>query len=341
MPVVMDNLSKAAAMLICLGVDRAAQVLAHLSPQEVQLLADQMAQIGRVAPQVRADLVDDLLERYDHAQLQEAAGGLEFVHRLLSQLFGEERASLVLEQLSQNTSPRPFRRLRGVEAQRLLAILSHEHPAVIALVLYYLPREKAAQVISGLADAAREDVVMRLANLSTPMPQMVARLEQLLLQKLSDTRGAEEGGEQDFASVTGARALVEIMSRSTPAVERRVYEFLQERDPALADEVRKTMFVFEDLLRLDPRDVQVILRALTAHDLALALKNASDALRDLIFTNVSENFAKTIREELELLGPVRVRQIEEAQQLVVESARRLAEEGTIRLCSGDDEDVVL
>ncbi len=129
MSVVMDNLSKAAAMLICLGVDRAAQVLAHLSPQEVQLLADQMAQIGRVSPQVRAELVDDLLERYSQAQMQEAAGGLDFVHRLLSQLFGEERASLVLEQLSQNTSLRPFRRLRGVEAHRLLAILSNEHPA--------------------------------------------------------------------------------------------------------------------------------------------------------------------------------------------------------------------
>ncbi len=341
MPVLMDNLSKAAAMLVCLGVDKSAQVLSHLSPQEVQLIADQMAQIGRITMHTRGELVNDLLDRYGRAEVEDSVGGLDFVHRLLSQLFGEERASMVLEQLSQSASARPFRRLRNVEAHRLLEVLSHEHPAVIALVLYYLPRERAGQVIAGLSDTTRQDVVMRLVNLSTPMPQMVARLEQLLLQKLSDSRGSEEGAEQGLDRITGARALVEIMSRSNPAIERRVYEFLQEKDPALAEEVRKTMFVFEDLLRLDPRDVQVILRQLTAHDLAVSLKNAGDEMRALIFNNVSENFAKTIREELELLGPTRLSQVEEAQQLVVEAARRMAEEGTVQLWASEESDMVV
>lgn len=341
MPVIMDNLSKAAAMLVCMGIDKSAQVLAHLSPQEVQLLADQMTQIGRISNEARSELITDLLDRYGRAQLEDSVGGMDFVHRLLAQLFGEERASLVLEQLSQNTSSRPFKRLRNVEAHRLLEVLSHEHPAVIALVLYYIPRERAAQVIAGLSDATRQEVVMRMVHLSTPMPQMVSRLEQLLLQKLSDSRGSEEGSEQGFDRITGARALVEIMSRSNPAIERRVYEFLQEKDPALAEEVRKTMFVFEDLQRLDPRDVQVILRQITAHDMALSLKNAEDDMRNLVFNNVSENFAKTIREELELLGPTRLSQVEEAQQLVVEAARRLAEEGTVHLWAGDDADMMV
>lgn len=334
------NIQKAAGILVCLGIERAAQVLAHLSYDEVQLLASQMAHTGRINGPLREELLGELQRRYaSESFLESASGGLPFVQRLLAQIFGDERAALVLEQLAEQKTARPFSTLRSVDAHRILDLIASEHPSIIALVLYYLPREKAAVVMAGLADNVRHEVVMRLVSLQTPIPHMVARLEHLLAQRLSDATG-EEDSDRDVGSVTGSRALVEILGRADPSVERRVYEFLQERDPALAEEVRKSMFVFEDIARLDPRDLQKVLREISSRDIALALKTAADELKELVFTNVSENVSKTIKEELEYIGSVRVSQVEEAQQKVVSTVRHMAEEGTISMRPADDEELV-
>jgi flagellar motor switch protein FliG len=337
MAVPYTSLEKAAALLVCLGVEKAAQVLGHLSYDEVQMLASQMAHTRRIPRETKLELIGELRERYKTAEMESSVGGINFVERLLSQTFGEERAAMVMEQLTQRKGRRPFSSLRAAEAHRILDIIATEHPSVIALVMYYLPRDKAAQVLAGLPVDVRHEVVMRLVSLQQPMPHVVARLEQLLSQKLSDARSDDEEGERDFGAVTGARTLVEILGRADPNVEERVYEFLQERDPALAEEVRKSMFVFADIANLDTRALQLVLRELSSQELALALKSAGDDLRELVFGNVSENFAKTLREELELLGPVRVSQIEQAQQKVVATVRSLAEQGVITIVREEEE----
>lgn len=335
-----SNVEKAAAFLVSLGIDRAAAVLSHLDYEEVQVIARQMAHIRKIPGEQRRVLLEELQQRCGSVGIGAADGGYSFLQRLLAETFGEERAMLVLDQLSQTKAMRPFSSLRAVDPHRILDILAGENPGVIALVLYYLPRDKSAQVLAGLPDALRHEVVMRMVNLKTPQQQIVARLEQILSQKLSDTRGDDEDGERDIGTVTGARALVEILGRADPNVERRVYEFLQERDPVLAEEVRKSMFVFEDVSRLDARSMQLVLRELSSQEIALSLKSATEEIRNLVFSNVSENAAKSIREELELLGPVRVSQVEEAQQKVVSTVRRMVDAGTITLQLGEEEELI-
>jgi len=272
--------------------------------------------------------------------LLSTSGGMEFVHRLLAQTFGAERAGTVLEQLTQRRGTRPFAILKTVEARRILDVIAPEHPCIIALVLYYLPRDKAAQILSSLVEDVRHEVVMRLVNMQMPNPQMVSRLEELLAEKLADSMVGGEDRDHDFGNVTGARTLVEILGRVDPVVEKRIYSFLQEHDPALAEEVHKSMFVFEDIMRLDQRVLQLVLRELSSQEVAFALKGAAEELKALIFSNVSENSARTICEELELMGPVRASQVEEARQKVVATVRALAEAGTINLAETEAEEMI-
>lgn len=335
----LNGLEKAASVLVCMGVERSAQVMAHMSNDEVKLLAEQMARIGRISGDTRRQLLTDFQDRYNRGYYDAAIGGLPFVQRLLSELFGEERASFVMDQLTQSRGGgRPFRSLRVVDASRLLTALVSEHPGVIALVLYYLPRDKAGQILVGLPDAIRQETVMRLVNLQAPVPQVVTRLEQLLAQKLSDLHSAEAVTERESGKLAGTRALVEILGKSHPGVEKSVYQFLLEREPDVANEVRKSMFVFEDITRLDSRSQQLLWREVSVQEAALALKNAPESLRTLVYNHVSSNVAAMITEELELLGPVRTSQVETAQQNVVATVRRLIEEGTITLNAPDSEE---
>lgn len=333
-----SNLEKAAGMLICLGIDKAAQVLSYLSQEEVQILASQITRMGRISGESRRMLIAELRERYRKGGWSIDPGGLEYVRQLLTETFDAERAEMLIEQLMQSNTSRPFASLRRVDARRILDVIANEHPSIIALVLYYLPREKAAQVICGLPEARRNEAVMRLANMQTPVPHMVAHLEQLIMQRLSESHGDTGDEDVDVGNVTGARTLVEILGRTDSKVEHGIYNFLQERNPSLAEEVRKSMFVFEDISRLEPRALQTLLREMSPQELALAMKKSSDELKEAIFNNVSENAAKMIREEQEMMGPVRLSMVEEAQQKVVSTARRLADEGIIELISGEKEE---
>jgi flagellar motor switch protein FliG len=337
----LTNIEKAAAILVSLGVEKAAQVLAHLTYDQVQLLASQMVHTGRITPETREELCEELVEKYSNSLGDDAVGGLAFVQRILSETFGNDRASLVMEQLMPNKSGKPFMSLRSADPPKIMDVLAGENPAVIAIVMYYLPRDKAAHILAGLADGIRDEVVLRLINMDTPVPQMVSRLDELLTRKLAEIQsGDEETREKDIGKVSGARTLVEILGQAHPSVEKRTYEFLQTKDPELAEEVRKSMFVFEDINKLLPKDVQQVVRELTNQEIAISLKTASDDLKKLVFANVSENTAKMIAEEISLMGPIRVSTVEETQQKVVATVRRLAEEGLINMhvsAGGDDE----
>lgn len=319
------KLKKAAEILMCLGQQTAKEVLAYLPEEDARAILPHLMQQPPISQESRGVLLDELRTRYTHHDLRELSGPI---------------AKLDSGRPARSTGE-PFETLRDVDANRLLEVVANEPPNIIVLLLYYLPRDKAAAVLSGLTDAVRSEAVMRLANLRTPTPLMVSRLEHLITQKLSDASDDPESSEREIEEVTGARTLVEILGLANPSVERRVYEFLQEKDPALAEDVRKQMFVFEDIVHLDARSLQIVLRELTAQELALSLKGATPQLRDSILSNVSDNFGKAIQEEFDLLGPVRLSTVEEAQQSLAAAVRRLVEEGTITIRRNDDDDVLV
>ena len=331
MGVQMKNVDKAAGMLMCLGVDKAAQVLAHLTQEEIQQLMGKIAKMQRLNSALRDDLLVELHERYERGVAEETVGGIDYVQKLLTEAFDEERAGVFLEQLQPTKAARPFNGLRNADARRIVDVIANEHPRIIALVLYYLPREKAVQVMAGLPKPVRQEAVLRLVNIQPAAPHMIASLEQMLMQRLAEMHSDAQDETVDTGKVTGTDILVDIITRSEHSVERDIYTFLQERDPELAEEVRRAIFVFEDIGRLEPRALQLVLRELSSQEIALALKTAADELKEMIFENVSENASKMIKEELEMLGRVRVSVVEEAQQKMIDATRRLADAGTIEL----------
>lgn len=337
----MKNLDKAAGMLVCLGIDKAAQVLAHLSQDEIQLLAGKIAQMQHIGSDTRKHLLVELKDRYAEGGFSIDPGGIEYVRKLLTETFDGERAEMLLDQLMKSGSSRPFNTFRRIDARRIIGVISNEPPHIVALVLYYLPRDKSAQVLAGLPTQLRQEAVMRLVNIQFPSPHMVSHLEQLLLQRLSEMHGENEEDDVDVGMMTGTRMLVEILTCADHSVERGIYNFLVERDPELADEVRKSIFVFEDIAKLEPRAIQTILREVSSQEIALSLKTASEDFKKMVFSNLSENAAKMAREEVDVLGPVRISIVEEAQQKIIEVVRKLADEGTIDMRASDNEEVLV
>jgi len=332
-----SNLEKAAAIIISLGPEKAGQVLSRLSFGEAQLLATQVARIVQPGDDERREILEGLRERAQSpiAQLT-SAEGLRTMRTELAQTFGETQAGQIIEQFARHKEPPPFYILGKAEVNRIIEVLSPEHPGVIALVSSFLPCNKAAQMLAGLTETCRQQVVLQLANLQPPRKQVVDRLEELLTLRLADVIAGRKVNKDEEEGPAGHRVLVEILQQVEPAVEKRIYDFLIEQNPELAEEVRKSMFIFEDIAKMEQRALQTVLREVPGQELALALKGAPEELLDLVYNNVSENAAKMIREELELLGPVRVSQVEEARQKVVATVRRLADEGAIELRGEDN-----
>jgi flagellar motor switch protein FliG len=341
------KLEKVAALLSCLGDAVAQEVLAYLDPPTAVAVAERLGQLPPLPPESQTTLLAEFMTSYARAAIlplpaapapASIAAAPPAPGVPTAPTHGAPAAP------GNPESPHsavPFAALFDIDPHRLLEAVAMEPGSVIALLLYFLPREQAGILLSGLTDATRQEVVLRLANIQTPTPQVVARLERLLLERLNETTDVENEASRDLGAMTGARALVEILGRSTPDVEARVFEFLQDHDPALADEVRKQMFVFEDIVTLDGRSLQILLREMSPQELALSLKGTTPELQSCVFGNVSENFAKSIQEEAELMGAVRMSLVEEARAKLVATLRRLVEEGTITIASSQSEELVV
>ena len=228
----------------------------------------------------------------------------------------------------------PFEFLRRTEASQILNVIANEHPQTIALILAYLPSETAAQVVSSLPDDVQSDVAMRIALMDRTAPEVIREIERVLERKLSSVI------TQDFTSAGGLRSLVDLLNQVNRTTERTIVEALEEQNPELADEVRRMMFLFEDITVLDDRSIQQVLREVDTKELTMALKGVGADVQDAILRNMSERAATNIREELEFMGPVRVKQVEEAQQKVVAVIRRLEEAGTIVIIRGGEDQLV-
>lgn len=325
---------KAAIFLIALGPELAAQVYKNLDDSMIEMLTIEIASIRRVEPELKTEVLKEAQEIL-MAREYISQGGVEYARALLEEALGPDRAQEVLRRVTASLQVRPFDFVRHSDPQQLLGFIQGEHPQVIALILSYLEPEQSAQVLSGLSPSVQAEVARRIAKMDRIAPDVLREVERVLERKLSTVAG------QDFTLAGGVDSIVEIINRVDRGTEKNIMEGLEERDPELAEEIKKRLFVFEDILSLDDRSLQRALREVDMKDLALALKGASEELRQKFFKNMSHRAAEMLREDMEYMGPVRVRDVEEAQQKVVNVVRALEEAGEIIISRGGEEELIV
>lgn len=322
---------KAAVLLLWMGREHAARVLRNMRETEVTQI---MAEIARMRS-VDADTVQQVLEEFSvtaEARHQMATGGVEVARELLEESVGAQKANEIFEQLSLAFVAAPFEFLRRADPRQVLRFLQDEHPQTIALVLAHMHPDGAAMVLSGLNEQLQRDVAVRVATMDQTSPEIIAVVEANLERRLSSLLQ-----QTDLSSAGGVKTLVEMLNRADRATERLIFEGLENFDEELADEVRSQMFVFEDIVTLDDRSVQLILRQVDTKDLAMALKGVRPEVRDKIMSNVSQRAGENLRDEMERLGKVRLKAVEEAQGGIVRVLRALEEAGQIVLTRSADE----
>lgn len=324
------------AAILILQLDRAAssRVLNELSDSEIEDLAAEIARAGEVPAEVSAAVLKEfgILQASGDTVVR---GGIEQSRALLLGALGEGRAGAILERLSTTMFDLPFKFLQHADARQLLNFISDEHPQTIALVLAHVPAPLASKVLAGLSADLQADVAHRIATMESTSPDIIHAIEANLERRMASLMVPS-----DLSTVGGVQPLVEIINRADRGTEKLILEGLEERDPELAEEVRSRMFLFEDLVNLEDRAVQLVLRQVEVANLAIALKGVAPVVHTKIMNNMSERAAATLAEEIELLGPVRVQSVEEAQTEVVRVIRELEESGQIVVARGDAEEFV-
>jgi flagellar motor switch protein FliG len=329
----LNGTQKAALLLIQLGKEQAGRVMAQLDEAEIEELTTEIARLERVD----ARMADEVLEEFYDAAVGgpgfSGRGGLTFAQQVLEASVGRERAAGMLERLATTLQGQPFEFLQYADARQVVGLLTGEHPQTIALVLAHLRAEHASQIMTGLVPSVQAEVAHRIALMERASPDVVLVVAENLQRKASAVLTPQE-----TSAVGGVQPLVEIINRADPGTEKAILAGLEARDQALADEIRSRMFVFGDIVLLEDRAIQLVLRGVEMAQLAIALKGAADAVRDKILGNLSERAAQNLTEEMDLLGPVRMSMVEEARSLVVQAIRKLEESGQIVIRrEGEDE----
>ncbi|WP_254791092.1 flagellar motor switch protein FliG [Blastococcus tunisiensis] len=329
-----SSLRKAAVFLAQLSKEQAGLLLSRLRPREVEALTRELMTLGSV----EADDVDGVMNEFHglmSAQQFVGRGGVDFAREILAASFGEGKADDLLARVNAAYREVPFSSLRNADVRQLVTFLKDEHPQIIALVLAHLTAAQSAEVLSALPFEQQAAVAHRIATMDRTSPEMVRLVEEELGRRMGSLLA-----HQDMTTVGGVETLVDIISRSPRPTERSILEWLDNTDPELAAEVRDQMFVFEDIVTIDDRSLQQVLREVEANDLATALKGVRPDVRDKVVRNLSERAAENLAEEIELLGPVRTSTVEEAQAKVVATIRALEERGELTINRGGDEDFI-
>jgi flagellar motor switch protein FliG len=324
---------KAAVLLVSLGPERAAEVFRHLRDEEIESLSLEMARLQ----QVDADTTHSVMEEVAAtatAQASLSAGGVDYAREVLERALGPDRAKEIVGRLSSVIERRPFEFLRRTPPDQLVTFLRSESPQTTALVVANLHTTLASQVLSHLPEAEQAEIALRIARMGETSPEVVRQVETVMRQKLDSVV------QEEVSAVGGIKSLAEILNNADRSTERNVLDSLTEADEELAAEVRRLLFVFEDIIKLDDRAIQAVLRDADQKDLALALRGVSDEVKERILANMSERGAQMLVEEMEFQPPQRKRVIEEAQGRIVAIVRKLEEAGAVVLSRGD-EDAVL
>ncbi|TCL66540.1 flagellar motor switch protein FliG [Hydrogenispora ethanolica] len=325
---------KAAILLLSLGTDVSARVMKHLREDEIEELSLEIANLRRVPN----DLKDKVLEEFHQIYLAQEyilSGGVENARELLEKAVGPQKADEIMYKLTASLAIRPFDFARKTEPGQLLNFIQNEHPQTIALVMAYLSPEQAGIILSALPPQQQVEVAKRIATMDRTSPEVIREIEVVLEKKLSSFV------MQDFSIAGGLESVVTILNRVDRGTEKTILETLAEENPDLADEIKRRMFVFEDIVMLDNRSVQRFLREVDTKDLSLALKTASDEVKDLVFRNMSKRAVEILKEDMNMLGPVRLRDVEDAQQRIVNVVRQLEDSGELVISRGKEDEMIV
>ena len=329
-----SGVQKAAILLIALGPEKSASIFKHLKEEEIEELTLEIANTRSVTPQLKEEIIDEFYQ-ICLAQQYIAEGGITYAKELLEKALGNEKAMSVIGKLTASLQVKPFEFVRKTDAAQLLNFIQDEHPQTIALILSYLAPQQAALIISALPPERQSDVARRIAVMDRTSPDVVKEVEKVLETKLSSLVN------QDYNIIGGVDAVVDILNTVDRSTEKHIMETLEVEEPELADEIRKKMFVFEDILLLDARAIQRVLRDVENSDLGLALKGANEQVQNAIFNNLSKRLAVMIKEDMEFMGPVRMKDVEEAQQKIVNVIRKLEENQEIIISRGGGGDEIV
>ncbi len=331
----LSGVQKAAILFITLGPEVSSGILKKLPEAEIQKITYEIANITSVTSEQREGILNEFLQ-INKAREYIIEGGMDYARELLSKALGPHRANEILEKVSEATQQyRPFSIARKADAHQLLNVITYEHPQTIALILCYLQPEKAAQVMAELPEETQSEVAYRIATMSTTSPMVIKEIEKVLESKLSSVVRTE------MTTLGGVETLVDILNQVDRTTERNITESLEREDAELADRVKSSMFVFEDIITLDDVAIQRILREVEAKDLALALKGCSEEVAEVIYKNQSKRAAASLKEDMEFLGPVRLMDVEKAQQGIVAIIRRLDEAGEIIISRGGEDAIIV
>ncbi len=328
------GLRKTAILLLNLEKEIAAKVMAKLSREEIERVSLEIARLKDVTKEER----DSIMEEFYHLNVASryvAQGGMTYARELLEQSVGKAESEEIFGVLKDSIQQAPFSFLRKAESENILTFIQEEHPQTIALIISYLPSKKASEILGGLPAKKQIDVVKRVANMEHTSPEVIANVEKSLEIRLSSIVG------QEFQEVGGIERLAEVLNFADRATEKNILGNLEEEDPNLVDQIRRLMFVFEDIILVNDKGIQAMLKEVDNNTLALALKTASDELKKKIFDNMSERAATLINEEMEFMGPVRISDVEAAQRTVVDTIRRLEESGEAIIQGRGGEDQIV
>lgn len=325
---------KAAILLISLGPEKSAQIFKHLKEEEIEQLTLEIANIRTIAPETKEQI---LKEFYEICLAQEyiVEGGISYAKDILEKALGSERAMEVINRLTVSLQVRPFDFLRKTDASQLLNFIQNEHPQTIALILSYLKPNQSSMVISALSPEKQADVARRISLMDRTSPDIIKEVERVLEKKLSTLV------TEDYTAVGGIDSIVEILNAVDRGTEKHIMETLEIEDTELAEEIRKRMFVFEDILTLDNRSIQRVLKEVDNNDLGIALKGSNEEVQNAIFSNLSKRLSAMIKEDMDYMGPVRLRDVEEAQQKIVNIIRKLEDSGEIVISRGGGDEIIV
>jgi len=329
------NINKVAKFLIALGPEHSAKVLAkHFNEEEIEKISMAVATIGQITPEERQKIISEFLDLY-RAQEFISTGGVSYAREMLEKALGPQKANEIIKKLINITSHMPFQMLRKADARQLVNFIQNEHPQTIALVLSYLLPEQAAMILSSMPEEMQSDIIKRIAMMERTSPEVLREIEAILEKKVSSVF------EQNYTKAGGIETVVEILNRVDRSTEKNILEDLEQENQELVEEIRKRMFVFEDIVTLDDMAIQRVLREVESRDLAFALKGSTEEVKQRIMKNLSKRAAEMLNDELAYMGPVRLKDVEQAQQKIVAIIRRLEEAGEIIISRGGEDALVI
>ena len=329
----LNGRQKAAIFLVSVGSEISAKIMEQLREDEVEKLTFEIARLETIEPELK----DQVLQEFQDlmaAQNFITTGGIDYARELLEKSFGSQKAIEIINRLTSSLQVRPFDFIRRTDPSHLLNFIQHEHPQTIALILAYLEPPNASMILQNLPSEIQSDVARRIATMDRTTPEVLREVERVLEKKLSTV------SNEDYTSAGGVDSIVEILNLVDRASEKSIIESLEDEDPDLAEEIKKKMFIFEDIVMLSDRDIGKVLREVNTEDLSKALKQVDTEVQDKIFRNMSKRAGTMLREEMEYMGPIRIKDVEEAQQKIVSIIRHLEDKGEIVIARSEEDELV-